>query len=355
MHANLRGQASEIEPLQLSRPDAALAALRQRLGRSVARGEALAASAAYGAPWSALCELLRHFEAGFQLEQQALFGLPCFETRAAGERVCFIHVRSRERTALPLLLLHGGSASLAEFQNQILPLTEATGGSPVHVVCPSLPGFGLSSGEPCPRAAAATCAALMARLGYGRYLVHGSELGAKVALELAALDSAHVAASHVTLAPAYPLPNPAASAELSPQEKSRLLRVSELQSELAWGWPESPVEELALALSQVDQELGSPSHQLRDSLLTGLLLSWAFGNATDRAKIRATRLEPAPTCAVPVALNAFPLDAPSLQRFAAARYRIAEWQEHEHGGAMPALEQPALWLESLRRCAGQLG
>jgi epoxide hydrolase len=352
MNAAAFTDAPEIEPLRLVVPHAAVARLRQSLSHRARIGEALAASAAYGAAWSTLRELLRHFEDGFELERQALFELPCFEARLASERVCFVHARSRDDAALPLLLLHGAGASLAEFQDQIRPLTQGTAGRSFHVVCPSLPGFGLTSGDPSPRAAARACAALMARLGYARYLVHGSELGAKVALELAAIDGGHTAALHVTTAPAYPT-SVTELADLSSGEKSRLTRLFELHNELHDGSPETPLEQLAFGLSRVDDELVA-SRSVRDGLLTALALSCALGSSAGRALANGFSLEPAPSSSVPIALEAFPLGAPSLRRFAQQRYRVAEWREHELGGGMPALEQPELFRESLTRWAAQL-
>jgi epoxide hydrolase len=352
MSAVVRNKASEIEPLRLSVPETTLARLRQRLSHDLRSGEALSVCLAYGASWDALRDLVHRLQAGFALERQRLFDLPCFEARLGDERMCFIHARSDQRSALPLLLLHGSCGSLAEFQDQIQPLTEGANGRPHHVVTPSLPGFGLTRSGLSARAAAELCAELMDRLGYARYVVHGSELGAKIALELAALDGAHVAAAHVTGAPAYPAAG--TQAELSAHEKSQLLRLSELQSELDAGLPQSPLEELAYALSRVDDELGPPSRSLGDGLLTALALSATFTTPRARSRLCAELLEPAPSSAVPVALNAFPLGAPSLRRAAAERYRIAEWREHERGGSMPALEQPELWRESLARSAAQL-
>jgi len=349
MNAVARSYGFEIEPHRLSAPDAVSTRLRQRLGREVRTGEALAACLAYGASWPALCELVRYLQDGFQLEQQALFDLSCFEARLGNARLCFVHERSSQRSALPLLLLHGYSASLAEFQAHVLPLAAGAHGRAHHVVCPSLPGFGFSGGAQDARATAELCAALMARLGYARYMVHGSELGAKVALELAALDEEHVVAAHVTSVAAYPAAEP-----LSPPEKSRAIRLFELESELALAGTAAPLAELARALSQVDEELGAPARSLHDGVLTGLALSLAFASSDQRARLHAARFAPAPSSRVPLAVDLFPLDAPSFRGVAAQRYRIAEWNEHRFGGAMPALEQPALWSASVARCAAQL-
>jgi epoxide hydrolase len=348
MNADVRSHSAEIAPLRLNVPEAALTRLRLRLGRGLANGEAWDASLAYGVPWGALRQLLEQLGTDFELGEQGLFGLPLFETDAAGERLGFVHARSSQVGARPLLLLHGYSASLAEFQALIEPLTSPRQATAFHVVCPSLPGFGFSTGAPTPRASAEVCAALMQRLGYERYVVHGSDVGANIALELAALDSARVAGLHVTALPAYP-DDAQATLGLDGAEKSQLARLSELHEQLCFQLPSSPIEELAFALARFeDAEQVVDDRRLRDTLLTGLTLGWALGDASTRAELCRHRLTAAPPSTAPLALQSFPLDAPNLRRFAEARHRVVEWREHERGGGMPALEQPELLLESLR-------
>ena len=79
-----------------------------------------------------------------------LNAFPQFTTEIDGQVIHFLHVRSPEPDALPLVLTHGYPSSFAEFIGLIGPLTDprAHGGDPAdafHVVAPSLPGFGFSS------------------------------------------------------------------------------------------------------------------------------------------------------------------------------------------------------------------
>ncbi|WP_204984816.1 alpha/beta fold hydrolase, partial [Escherichia coli] len=193
------------------------------------------------------------------------------------------------------------------------------------------------------------CAELMARLGYTRYLVHGSDLGANIALELAALDSAHVAGAHVTTLPTYPSESAEALASLSRAEKSQLARLTELHDELWLNLPESPLEQLAFALSRIDDvEHFSPGSRAADALLTSFVLACIGGDENARAALyRENRLKAAPVSPVPLAVHTFPLDAPSLRRLALEQHRVVAWVEHETGGCMPALEAPELFRASL--------
>jgi pimeloyl-ACP methyl ester carboxylesterase len=344
MNADVRNEASDIEPRRLSLPAAARERLALQVGQGLSTGEALEASFSYGVPWPALAGLLEHFLLGFELEPQPLFGAPLFETDVAGERLGFVHTRSRDPTAMPLLLLHGYLGSPAEFQHLLEPLASAGDGRiAFHVVCPLL------ADASHPRAAAEACAELMQRLGYARYAVHGSDLGANIALELGDLDRVHVAGLHVTAIPAYPALDPDELGSLTPQEKSRLSRLTELADELRWALPRSPVEDVAFALARFeDAEVACADPRLRDTLLTSLTLAWSLADQDQRRALYRHRLDAAPTSPAPLAVQSFPLDAPNLRRFAERDHRVAEWNEHTQGGGMPALEQPELLLASLR-------
>src|SRR4029453_4540332 len=99
------------------------------------------------------------------------------------------HVRSEHEDALPLLVCHGWPGSIIEQLKIIDPLTNPTahGASAVdafHLVIPSMPGYGFS-GKPAetgwgPEHIARAWAALMKRLGYGRYVAQGGDWGAQI-------------------------------------------------------------------------------------------------------------------------------------------------------------------------------
>jgi len=355
MNASVFWKPTELEPRRLHVAEAALRRLRHHLGHAAATGEVWEASLLYGAPWHSVSELVDHWLHDFELEQQPLFGLPCFELTLPEHSLSFVQLCSSERCALPLLLLHGYSGSPVEFQPLFEPLTDpqrhaGSSRDAFHVVCPALPGFGLSSGPASAQQTARACAALMQALGYSRYVVHGSDLGANIALELAALDAEHVTGLHVTALPAYPSEAVEDLASLTGLEKSQLACAGEWREQLAFLLPESPVQALAFAVAQLaDSPSCHEDANLKASLLTGLSLAWALGDAPARHDLyRQSRLAPAPGSRVPIALHDFPLDAPSLRRFAERAHRVLEWHEHERGGGMPGLEQPELLLESLR-------
>ncbi|MGY2061979.1 epoxide hydrolase family protein, partial [Nocardia gipuzkoensis] len=144
-----------------------------------------------GVPTHWLRELVEHWRTGYdwRAAEARLNSFPQFTTEIEGQRIHFLHVRSAEPDALPLLLTHGWPGSVVEFLDLIGPLTDprAHGGDPAdafHVVIPSLPGFGFSgpvtdSGWTRERVGH-VWAELMERLGYRRYGVQGGDIGGAV-------------------------------------------------------------------------------------------------------------------------------------------------------------------------------
>ncbi|HKY34800.1 MAG TPA: epoxide hydrolase [Polyangiaceae bacterium] len=347
----------EIEGLCLRVPELALDQLDLRLGRDRAGGEVWAASARYAVPPDMLSRLVDYWcdDFDFRALEARLNELPLFAGRFGSGRLLFSHVRSSQPAAIPLLLLHSGFGSIAELEALIGPLTEPVryGGRPgsaFHVVCPALPGFGLSSAEANTslESIATSCAELMCALGYRRYLAHGSDVGSAVARQLAARDSAHLAGAHVTSCPAFPEPDPLALAALTGPEKSQLALLTELEAASAWQLPDSPIELLALASTQLQDWLETEAWgSAVDQLLAGLTLSLLGGDADVQASLRRQARREGPRSTVPLGICTFPLDVPCLRRLAERRYHVTDWIEHERGGSMPALEQPELLLASL--------
>lgn len=121
---------------------------------------------------------------------------PHFRTSIEGVQIHFIHVRSPEANALPILLTHGWPGSFLEFTDVIGRLTDpvrhgVAAETAFDVVIPSLPGFGLSDAPRDtgwgPRRIARAWAGLMARLGYTRWVAQGGDWGSEVTHRLAQL------------------------------------------------------------------------------------------------------------------------------------------------------------------------
>jgi pimeloyl-ACP methyl ester carboxylesterase len=142
-----------------------------------------------------------------------LGGVPQFMTAIDGLDIHFIHVRSSQEEALPLIITHGWPGSVVELLNVIGPLTDpaAHGGSEedaFHVVIPSMPGYGFSAkpdetGWDVPRIARAW-AELMERLGYRRYVAQGGDWGALITEVMGAQAPGGLIGIHTNMAGALP-------------------------------------------------------------------------------------------------------------------------------------------------------
>lgn len=182
---------AEITPFTIDVPQADLGDLRDRLARTRFAQELPGVGWDYGTPTDALQAYAAAWRDEFDWrEVERRFNqYPQFLTTIDGQQIHFLHIRSAEPTATPLLLLHGWPGSFMEFEHLIGPLTDpvAHGGEATdafHLVIPSMPGYGFSgptteTGWNAERMGRAM-AELMARLGHERYGVQGGDMGAFV-------------------------------------------------------------------------------------------------------------------------------------------------------------------------------
>ncbi len=346
MNAALLDPSCPVEPFSLDLPWAAWQRLKLRLGRERRNDEAWDAALQYGVPLPTLTTLLDRWRDALDWAEvnAALGELPWFRRRAAGSTLCFLHERCSSASAPTLLLLHGSFGSPLEFRALWTELIRS-----FHVVCPALPGFGVSSSDFAPslRSVAEQLSGLMAALGYERYAVHGSELGGQIAAQLARSAPEQVTRLHVVELRALPEPDADDLATLSPADKSRLAALTLLEHTAVHAAPRSCTELLACALARLDA-VDDALPAFSDELLLGLSLRWLGGDAAfatalaDAARAPRWSRSETPTC-----VCSFPLAGPSLRGVAERHQRIEAWLEHDRGGAMPALEQPRLLLRSL--------
>ena len=183
--------AIDIRPFQVEIPEEELAELRRRIEATRWPSQELVADRAQGVQLATLQELARYWVTDYDWRkaEAKLNALPQFTTEIDGVEIHFIHVKSPHENALPLIMTHGWPGSVIELLGTVGPLTDPTahGGraeDAFHLVLPSLPGYGFS-GEPTelgwdPGRTAQAWAQLMGRLGYGRYVAQGGDLGAIV-------------------------------------------------------------------------------------------------------------------------------------------------------------------------------
>jgi pimeloyl-ACP methyl ester carboxylesterase len=382
---------NEIEEFRIHVPQADLDDLADRLART--RWPASLPGAAWerGVPAVYLRELAEYWRAGFdwRAAEARLNSYPQYTTQVEGQKIHFLHVKSPERTATPLLLLHGWPGSIVEFLNVIGPLSDPRGhgapGTPAFdLVIPSLPGFGFSGPvtEPGwgPRRMARALAELMHRLGYERYGAQGGDYGAFVAPDLGRVDPEHVIGIHVNAATMGFIPFGEVPEEdqatFSPTEKERLHRMQNYLSEgngyfqlqstrpqtLAYALTDSPAGQLAWIVEKF-KEWTNSSHPLpedaipRDEILTDVSVYWFTGTAGSSANVYYESMHsadwPVPS-GVPTGVAVFAEDI-AIRRYAERANNIVHWSDFEAGGHFAALETPGLLVPDIREFFGSLG
>jgi pimeloyl-ACP methyl ester carboxylesterase len=182
---------TEIRPFRVDMPEKAIADLRRRITGTRWPSRELVTDRSQGVQLTTIQELARYWatEYDWRACQAELNALPQFTTEIDGVDIHFIHVKSADPAALPLIITHGWPGSVIELLGVIGPLTDpaAHGGSAgdaFDLVIPSLPGYGFSAAPAeagwDPGRIAQAWAELMRRLGYARYVAQGGDQGAWV-------------------------------------------------------------------------------------------------------------------------------------------------------------------------------
>ncbi|MFE4541265.1 epoxide hydrolase family protein [Arthrobacter sp. NPDC056727] len=230
---------ARVHPFRIEIPDSALEDLRSRLSNARLPHPLPGTGWDTGIPVSVLDHVIARWAAhDWRATEERLNALPQVITNIDGQNIHGVHVRSGEKDAMPLLLMHGWPGSFLEFEGLIGPLTDpaAHGGvasDAFDVVIVSHPGFGFSTplvGAEWKRAdIAAVFLELMGRLGYERFAVQGGDVGAGVAPEIARLAPQRVIGVHVngSLGTFVGGIDDETAAGLTPLEQDRLRRVGE--------------------------------------------------------------------------------------------------------------------------------
>ena len=368
--------SSPPTPFRLEVPQAALDDLHERLDRTRWPDELPGGGSRYGIPVGEVKALVDHWRHAYdwRAEESRLNALPQFTSVVDGATVHFLHVRSPEAAAVPLILTHGWPGSIVEFLAVAGPLSDprAHGGDPAdafHLVVPSLPGFGLSGPTREPgwdvRRIARAWAALMRRLGYERYGAHGGDWGSAVSRDLALVYPGHLLGVHLSYLPT-PAPPDLRLDELAPEDRARLEQLQRNQAELyghrellatrpltaSYGLTDSPVGQLAW-IAEKFREWSDPASTIPvDTVLTNVMLYWLTGTAASSSRLYRDSGRPSgetPAAAVPVGVAVLPHDiARPVRSLAERRLNVVHWSELDRGGHFAALEAPDLLVDDLR-------
>ncbi len=377
---------SELEttPFRVDVSQDVLDDLRDRLTRARWPEAETVSDWSQGVPLSYLREVCDYWLKGYDwpLRQERLNRFPQYKATLSGGGdeplgIHFIHARSPEPGAHPLILTHGWPGSVVEFLDVIGPLTDPVShggdaGDAFHVVAPSLPGYGWSdkpgrTGWGVDRVAAAWDE-LMVGLGYSRYFAQGGDWGAIVTTRIGAQNLGHCAAIHLNMPLAFPLADEIASPDEDDLVALGKLRHYEQQESgyskeqatrpqtVGYGLVDSPVAQAAWILEKfwawTDND-GSPEDAVgRDEMLDNVMLYWLSRTGASSARMywESMSVRSGDPVTLPTGCALFPNEIMSPpRRWAERTYTdIRHWKAYERGGHFAALEQPEALVRDIR-------
>ncbi|MYQ40722.1 Pimeloyl-ACP methyl ester carboxylesterase [Streptomyces sp. LamerLS-316] len=368
-----------VRPFTVSIPDAEIDDLKQRLARTRWPDPETVGDWSQGARVDNVRSLVEYWERGYDWRrfESDLNRLPQFLTEIDGLDIHFIHVRSKNPDAMPLILTHGWPGSIVEFLKLVGPLTDPAsfGGDAADsfdVVVPSLPGFGFSqkpeeAGWNVARIASAWVE-LMKRLGYTRWAAQGGDWGAVVTTALGAMQPEGLLGIHLNTQYAFPAQIPDT---LSPEQRHAVETLTlytdglggsnHLQrtkpETVGFALADSPAGQAAWIYekfqSKTDNQGLAEDTLSMDDMLDAISLYWFTNSAASSGRIyweNSSGTLAGPKLALPVAVTVFPKDIPLLPRswIEDTYSNLIHYGEADKGGHFAALEQPEILVSEIR-------
>jgi pimeloyl-ACP methyl ester carboxylesterase len=366
-----------ITPFKIDISEAAITDLKERL--AMTRWPVAATDTwSHGQPVHFIKELAGQWlnTYDWRKHEAELNRYPQFVTEIDGQTIHFLHVKSAEPNAFPLILTHGWPSSVAEFLKVIGPLTDPRAHGldaaiAFDLVIPSLPGYGFSgpltdTGWDSARVAKAWDT-LMKRLGYSEYGAQGGDVGALVTKELGILAPEGLKGVHLQQIFAFPNGTPGEMETLSEFEKEgagnldsfeKYSGYADIQRKrpgtLAYGLVDSPVAQMAWNTELFFGFEGEGVEMVdRNLFLTHTSIYWFTATGGSAAAIyyedgqtgAGYREVENPT---PTGVAVFPWDFRSIRSFAERANNIVHWTEMPYGGHFAASDAPDLLVGDIR-------
>jgi pimeloyl-ACP methyl ester carboxylesterase len=388
--------ATPLRPFTFQAPEAELDALRARIAATRWPEKETVADQSQGVQLETIQALARYWakEYDWRKCEARLNALPQFITKIDGLDIHFIHVRSKHKNALPLIVTHGWPGSVVEQLKIVEPLTNPTadGGSAsdaFHLVIPSMPGYGFS-GRPTspgwdPARIARAWVVLMQRLGYTQFVAQGGDWGAIITDVMAAQAPPELIGIHTNMPGVIPpdidkaagsgAPAPAG---LSPDEKLAYERLAfvyakgagyayqmGLRPQTLYGIADSPIGLAAYLLDHDARSLdlisrvfaGQREGLTRDDILDNITLFWLTNTGISAARLYWERFRngdfgffSVKGVSIPVAVSVFPDELfPAPRSWTERAYpKLIHYNRLPKGGHFAAWEQPQLLSQEVR-------
>ncbi len=387
--------SDEIRPFHIKISQAALNDLRQRIKSTRWPDKETVNDESQGVQLATMQKLAQYWGTDYDWRkvEAKLNALPQFMTTIDGVDIYFIHVRSKEKNALPVIITHGWPGSVIEQMKIIGPLTNpaAYGGKAedaFDVVIPSLPGHGFS-GKPAttgwdPLHVAKAWIELMKRLGYKKYVAQGGDWGNAVSETMALIAPPELLAIHTNMPATEPadiskaLASGAMPDGLSADEKNAYQQLDfffkkgvgyanemSLRPQTLYGLEDSPI---GLAAWMLDHDArsyelivrifdGQKEGLSRDDILDNISLYWFTKTGVSSARLYWEAAQHAKggffdprNVTIPVAVSVFPDEIYAAPKsWAEKAYpKLIYFNKVEKGGHFAAWEQPEEFCIELR-------
>ena len=376
--------AARAERFKIDVPQAVLDDLAERLDRTRWPSQLPGTGWTYGADTAYLRQLADYWQREFDWREQEkrLNRFDHYRATIDGTRIHFVHAKSRDPNAIPVLLLHGWPSSFVQMLDIIPYLTDpAAHGMPnapsFNVVAASLPGFGFSDIPTKTGVGFATSADLMAKLmhdvlGYQRYGVRGSDLGGVIVRQMAVRHPEQVSGVHLTgiigAAGATPPLTAAeqkfvdASAAIEPEIAYARLQMSKPQT-LAASLNDSPIGLAAWIVEKFrawcDCNGNVESRFSKDALLTNLMVYWVTQTAPSSVRmyydfVREPQTPGKVERPVGMLMSTKELFPPAPREFGERLFNVQRWVETDKGGHFLEWEEPGLVARDMQAFFGVL-
>jgi len=389
------GKASEqIRPFTVHVSDAAIADLRQRINATRWPDMETVTDQSQGVKLEKIQKLVQYWGSTYDWRkaEAKLNALPEFVTNIDGLDIQFVHIKSKHKNAMPLIITHGWPGSIFELLKVVGPLTDPTayGGKAedaFDLVLPSMPGYGFSEKPKStgwgPERIGRAWDVLMKRLGYDHYVAQGGDWGSVIADAMARQAPKGLVGIHVNMPATVPLDvanalknGEPAPAGLSAKEKAAFGSLKHLYVKgggyagmmvtrpqtLGYGLTDSPVGLASFFLDKFNEWTYSGGDAeksfTRDEILDDISLYWLTNTAASSAQLywenntnnfNAAEQKTA-DIKIPVAVTVFPGEIYQAPKSWTERsYKnLIYFNEVIKGGHFASWEQPQLFAEEMR-------